>query len=164
MKTISDFMKKEHDKLDVLWEIFFQEKNFKQTLPLLNKFKQHLSAHMKLEEEFLFPYVSQLIGFPSESNLTKLVKKDHKAILKLLEFVDHACRGEDQTLLCLHRQNLHRALREHRKREEKIHYPVSDFFVKEKEWKNMLQQTITRKALQDKQPQAKESPKKEPKT
>lgn len=135
--TISQFLEKDHLYLDQLWADFFSGmSNLKLANDKYQKFYQHHLQHIRLEDEFLFPRLSEILFYEKNSSIVKVAFKDHQAIIKLHQFVQQAFQNKDNILLCS--KNLNAALQKHRAREAKLHYPVSDKFIPLAEWKKMI--------------------------
>ncbi|MFA6027436.1 MAG: hemerythrin domain-containing protein [Patescibacteria group bacterium] len=139
MNLVSKFMQTDHNHLDKLWSLFFDNINdTNNSSKHFQQFKKNLLLHMKLEEDFLFPRLSEYLGFEKKSGLTEQVRRDHGTILKLLSFVEQADLAHDFEKTKMMGENVYSALKKHLAREQKIQYPVSDSFIKPDEWHKML--------------------------
>lgn len=137
--TISQFLEKDHLHLDRLWAEFLANiNNMKIAAEKYHKFYQHYLLHIKLEDEFLFPRLSELLLFGKNSSITRAASADHRAIIKLHYFMEQAFEKNDQDHLVVSSKNLDAALKRHRVRENELHYPVSDKFIPLAEWKKMV--------------------------
>ncbi len=139
MNFISKFMDTDHSYLDALWLIFLEHsQNLDRSLYFFHRFKKHFLLHIRLEDDFLFPRLSQYLKFGPKSALVALASKDHRTILKLLAFVEEAIAAKNFAKVKIFVRHLAKALSKHRAREMKIHYPVSDYFIPLEEWKQMI--------------------------
>ena len=139
MGAISDFMEADHAHLDKLWNDFLREKEDPiRATKLFNKFREHLLLHLKLEDTLLFPRLDQYLGMEDSFGPTEQARRDHAAIVRLLSFIEEAGLENDMERINIAGDHLNKALLKHREREREIHYPVSDSFVGDAEWSQML--------------------------
>lgn len=139
MNIVSSFMDADHAYLDKLLAMFLSEqKNPGQARKLFQNLRGHLLVHIELENDFLFPRFDQFIGIELGSGPTAIAIRDHDEIIKLLEIVEEAFLINDTEKILESSKWLHQALKKHRSRENKIHYPVSDHFVKPEEWQEVI--------------------------
>ena len=135
-------MNKEHAQLDDLWLNFLELcedlEAFTRTSELFDKYKTMLLVHMKLEDEYLFPRVSQHLGFEDDAPLIARARDDHKVLLKLLALTEEAFLKQDIERILLVGNNFKQASIKHHERESEIQYPVSDKFISEDEWLEIL--------------------------
>jgi len=137
-QLISKFMDKEHAFLDEVWDLFFQAPVESLELKnLFEHFQKNILVHMEVEDNVLFPKINEHLGIDLDSGLTAYAKKDHLGIKKLLSFLGPAIlNGKTDKILEI-RKNLDVVLKKHRDREREIHYPVSDLFITEEEWRQI---------------------------
>jgi len=139
MGIVSAFMENDHAYLDRLWAVFLNErKNLARSSGRLARFKHRLKLHVRLEDEFLFPRLTDYCGLDKNTGLTGMARRDHAVILKLLGLVEKAYGDRRFEKVMLAGGNLDRALKKHRNREVAIQYPVSDRFIHRSEWRRML--------------------------
>ncbi|MEK7159795.1 MAG: hypothetical protein AAB575_00815 [Patescibacteria group bacterium] len=139
MNFISTFVDAEHARLDQLLVGFFDEiKNIDQAIVLLQRFKTQLLLHMRLEDEYLFPRLSEYLEMDTDSGLAQKAYQDHAVILRLVSFVEEACRMNELKKIVVSAKNLQQSLDRHHKRESELQYPVSDRFIQRKEWDLIL--------------------------
>jgi len=137
---ISEFMEREHVYLDQLWDAFLDEKkNTGKMRALFQTFKEYILWHMKLEDEFLFPWLNNHLGLDAEEGLAALARRDHQGIVKLMELLELASADEDPEKIELESLNLDKILKAHREREREIHYHVCDNFIEPEEWRKILE-------------------------
>ncbi len=141
MGFITKFMTSDHAYIDKLWSNFLNEsQNPDLSVKLFNKFKTHLSLHIKLEDEFLFPRLSDHLQLGANSGIVQVASQDHKVIFKLLGFVAEALTAGDFEKVKSAGRNFNRALTKHQARELEIQYPVSDSFIQPEEWEQMVKE------------------------
>jgi len=142
MLIISEFMNKEHAQLDELWLNVLQayediEKAVKAS-ELLDEYKKMLLLHMKLEDDYLFPRISLHLGFEDDAPLIARARDDHKILLKLLALTEEAFLEQNIEKTLVAGNNFKQASIKHHERESEIQYPVSDKFISEEEWQEIL--------------------------
>ena len=141
MADITMFMNSDHAYIDGLWGEFLGERSDAERAAQLFKiFKEHIERHIKLEDEYLFPALEKHLGFQGELGPTALAVEQHKNIIKLVGLVDEAGKTKALEKIIFAGNNLRSALAAHRETENEIHYPVSDFFIKDDEWEKMKQE------------------------
>ncbi len=132
-------MDADHGYLDNLLKDFMNEKeDFVRAMECLKKFEKHLLLHMGLEEDYLFKHLDDYLGKIENSGLTSSAIKDHRVIIKLLEFTKKALKAGVKENIIITVNNLNRILAKHRDRELKLQYPVSEVFIKPNEWNKLL--------------------------
>ena len=72
------------------------------------------------------------------SAIAEQARNDHEGLLKLLGLMEEAVQKQNKESILYHGKNLARALKTHHAREDEIQYPVSDRFINEEDWKNIL--------------------------
>ncbi len=137
--TVSDFMNKEHEYLDQLWAKFFDKNSLEIDETFFADFKKRELEHIRFEDEFLFPALNEYLGIAQDEGLASLARRDHGGIVKLLEMMERAMQIGELDALEMSARNLDNILQAHRKREQEIHYPVSDNFVSQDEWENIIE-------------------------
>ena len=136
---ITKFMNNDHAYLHDLWVEFSNEKqNPIHLKKLFRKYKRHLLLHIKLEDKFLFPRLNKYLGIDKKSSLTNIIDQDHRKIEKLLALTEKAVLSGDLIKITTTGSHLDCALKKHQEREAEIQYPVSDAFVGQDEWEQML--------------------------
>lgn len=137
--TISQFLDKDHNYLNKLWQDFFSALNdLEKAEQLFQKFHKHHFLHIQLEDKFLFPRLSEQLQLGENSGIIQLASADHRAIVKLHKFVAEAFVSGDKEKVISSSKNLDAALKKHREREMELHYPVSDRFIALAEWEEMI--------------------------
>src|SRR3989338_10185398 len=93
MNTVTDFMGKDHDRLDAIFQKFRQEKK----KDPFSKFKHGLQRHIVWEEEILFSIFEERTGM-KDSGPTAVMRMEHRQIKDYLEKI-HDCllKGETNT-------------------------------------------------------------------
>ncbi|KKQ78763.1 MAG: hypothetical protein UT02_C0057G0006 [Parcubacteria group bacterium GW2011_GWC2_38_7] len=142
MLNISEYMNQEHEELDELLFCFLEtiekEESAQKGEELLSDFKERFFLHMKLEDEYLFPRLSASLGLTKDSSIAELARVDHLKLLKLFDLSQEAFLNQEKSKILLAGNNLARALQAHHAREDEIQYPVSDKFISQEEWDEIL--------------------------
>ena len=60
MSTISDFMSRDHDRLDVIFTEFQKEQATEKAKDLFSRFDEGLRTHIAWEEQILFPLFEEI--------------------------------------------------------------------------------------------------------
>jgi len=81
MKSISEFMEQDHDRLDDLYNQFKKLKTSDQSKAkdIFSEFKTNLQKHILWEEEILFPLFENKTGM-SGTGPTAVMKMEHRKI------------------------------------------------------------------------------------
>ncbi len=133
MNNVLEFMGKDHDRLDDLFEEF---RNTKNTDPakaksLFNDFKIGLQRHIVWEEEILFPLFENKTGM-HDTGPTTVMRMEHRKIKDFLEKIHGRIIRKDNKTETLE-NGLMEVLTEHNNKEENILYPWIDKSMSEKE-------------------------------
>lgn len=138
MKTISEFMELEHLNLNKQWEDFATEKNKEKSKELLLKFSNSLLKHIRLEDGALSPTFNRYLGIEKGMSPTATMSSDHKNLIKLLDKVKVADDSDDIGACTYAKTHFGRALINHEKREEKLHYVIFEKLISKGEWEGIL--------------------------
>lgn len=139
MKSISEFMEQDHDRLDDLFNNFKELKipDENKAKEIFAEFKSDLEKHINWEEEFLFPLFEQKTGM-FNSGPTAVMKIEHKNIKDILRQIsEKLISGSmqtdelDKTLVTF--------LSNHNQKEEDILYPMIDKSFNETEVKEFYE-------------------------
>jgi len=133
MNTVTDFMGKDHDRLD---EIFAQFRQIKHTEPekakaLITEFKSGLERHIIWEEEILFPLFEEKTGMVN-TGPTAVMRMEHQQIKGFLGKIHTSVMNNDMQTDDLE-SSLLQVLTAHNQKEESILYPWIDTSVADKE-------------------------------
>lgn len=132
-------MTADHQYLDDLWaEFMAEDTNSANAILLFNGFRDHLSSHIKLENEALFPRFDAYLKIDTDIGPTVIARRDHENILKLLTAVAEACLTNQIAKIKYASSHLHDALLKHHEREAEIQYPLGDTFIPADEWGQIL--------------------------
>ena len=132
-KTICEFYKQDHDRLDELFKTFQKMKrsDFAKAKEAFKAFKFGLQRHIVWEEDVLFPLWEEKTGM-SEGGPTFVMRAEHRQIGQHLEAIHQKVADqspdsdqEEQALLNL--------LGSHNMKEERVLYPSLDRVTNAKE-------------------------------
>ncbi len=127
MPTISEFMEKDHDRLDGIFSEFRKTHEAKR----FAEFKTGLQRHIVWEEKVLFPFFEERAG----SGPTNVMRMEHKRIKGCLERI-HDNLANDNTSDT--ENELLDALTPHNQKEESVLYPSIDSFASNAERKELF--------------------------
>ena len=133
MKTVYEFMGKDHDELDGKFKSFSQlKKNDKdKAKKMFHDFKIGLQKHIVWEEEILFPLFEDKTGMYN-SGPTGVMRIEHRKIKDFLEKIHGKIAKGDFNTDKLENE-LVEVLTEHNNKEENILYPEIDNLTSDKE-------------------------------
>ena len=138
MKTINEWMAKDHDRLDALFQKFISAK--KEDLPTAKQvfveFKRGLERHIMWEEEILFPIFEGRTGMHA-SGPTQIMRLEHEQIKGFLEEINDKLAKEITVADSLQR-DLFDLLKMHNDKEEGILYPWIDQVASKKELEEII--------------------------
>ncbi|MBI5398320.1 hemerythrin domain-containing protein [Candidatus Woesearchaeota archaeon] len=137
MEKILEFMGKDHDRLDSIFEKFRHSANDPDELrQRFHDFKIGLQRHIVWEEDILFPVFENNTGM-RDSGPTAVMRMEHRKIKEFLEKIHQSiARGIAQGAAAeIDRQagGLIEVLSDHNNKEEEILYPWIDETLSEKE-------------------------------
>jgi regulator of cell morphogenesis and NO signaling len=138
MNTITDFMARDHDRLDALFSRFQAAKTrvIESAVRLFSEFKRGLQRHILWEEQILFPVFEGRTGM-EEQGPTAVMRMEHRQIKGFLEQIhDHIAKKETDT--DGFEQDLVETLAEHNRKEETILYPWIDRCVSGREAETLM--------------------------
>jgi hemerythrin superfamily protein len=144
IKPITDFMERDHNRLDGLFKEFQSAKSrdFAKAQQCFSEFKRGLQRHIVWEEEFLFPRFESRTGI-SEGGPTTVMRLEHLRLKELLEGIhDQVAAGKTDTGEYEH--ELLDVLLVHNTKEEAVLYPAIDRCLSEQEAGEIIE---TMKAL-----------------
>lgn len=133
MQSISEFMEKDHDRLD---DLFNKYKDLRNSDPnkaeeMFSEFKSGLEKHILWEEDILFPLFEKKTGM-YEGGPTAVMRLEHKNIKSILDEISGKLTGDsintddfENTLVAF--------LSDHNHKEENILYPMIDNSVNDEE-------------------------------
>ncbi len=133
MKPITEFMERDHDRLDGLFKEFQSAKtgDFVQAKELFSEFRRGLQRHIVWEEEFLFPRFEERTG-TAEGGPTAVMRLEHRRIKGLLDGMhDRVAAGKTDT--DEYERELKDVLLVHNTKEEAVLYPGIDGCLAESE-------------------------------
>jgi len=134
MTTIFEFMSRDHDRLDNIFEKFkeLKKSDMSNAATLFSDFKAGLQAHIAWEEDILFPIFERETGM-RDAGPTAVMRMEHQHIKKFLEEIGEKVlmgelQGVDEAEI-----GLLGVLGSHNQKEENILYPAIDNLASEQE-------------------------------
>ncbi len=126
MDSIRHAVLKDHQRLLALLEtakrdVYGDEETL---LPAFTAFVRRLRAHMRIEEELLFPVIDAIQQ--DAKNLTASLRREHDAFRELVAEIEGALGQGERAGLAANLRELEAALRLHEAREEQLIYTVVD--------------------------------------
>lgn len=139
MKPITDFMERDHDRLDRLFKEFQSTKSraFAKATQCFSEFKRGLQRHIVWEEEFLFPQFESRTGV-SEGGPTTVMRLEHRRLKELLEGI-HDQVAASKTDTGEYEHELLDVLLVHNTKEEAVLYPAIDRCLSEREAAELIE-------------------------
>jgi regulator of cell morphogenesis and NO signaling len=125
-ETITDFLEKDHDRLDGLFKNFQNLKgsNYLRAKEYFIQFRFGLKRHIIWEEEVLFPIFEDKTGI-YDCGPTKIMENEHRQIGELVEAIHNKVEKSDRESDVEERM-LVGLLDLHNLREQRILYPAID--------------------------------------
>ncbi len=136
MGAISEFMSRDHDRLDVIFAEFQKTQDSGKASELFSQFDTGLRAHIGWEEDILFPPFEEKTGMKG-SGPTAVMRSEHQQIKQLLESIAQAI-GQRDTAKSV--SALLEVLAAHNHKEENVLYPWLDQCLSEAETSALLNQ------------------------
>jgi len=135
---ISEFMEKDHDRLDAIFQEFQRTRDDRgRAGSLFNEFAGGLKRHIRWEEELLFPLFENKTGMRN-SGPTMVMRMEHREIEKLLQNISDAIAGDTAHW----EHSLLEVLSTHNQKEETILYPWMDRSLSEKEREDVFTKMV----------------------
>ena len=133
MDSIYDFMSKDHDRLDEIFNKFKQIKNrnINRAKELFGEFKNGLERHIVWEEEILFPLFEKQAGM-NDSGPTFVMRTEHVRIKEIISGIHERAEKLDPDTDELENELLF-VLTAHNDKEESILYPWIDNSISSQE-------------------------------
>jgi iron-sulfur cluster repair protein YtfE (RIC family) len=122
MGAISEFMTRDHDRLDAILALFEKESDAKTAQRLFSEFDEGLRAHIAWEEDILFPPFEERTGM-RDIGPTTIMRMEHGLIKELLDTIVGAI-GKSDTHESV--AALAELLGAHNVKEENVLYPWLD--------------------------------------
>ncbi len=133
--TITDFMSKDHDRLDAIFARFSKAQDAVKAKSLFAEFASGLKRHIVWEEDLLFPPFEEKTGMRGMGP-TEVMRSEHREIKEILASIDQKLeRSQDTGEL---RKALLDVLGAHNDKEEGILYPALDRLLSPSEAKKVL--------------------------
>ena len=133
--TITEFMSKDHDRLDALFASFAKTKDAGEAKSLFARFAAGLKTHIVWEEDLLFPPFEEKTGMRAMGP-TEVMRAEHREIKEILSRIDENLQRSRDTA------ELHAALLDvlggHNDKEEGILYPALDRLLSRAEAEKVL--------------------------
>lgn len=142
MGAISDFMSRDHDRLDAIFAGFQRETDAARAGELFAQFDTGLRTHIAWEEEILFPPFERLTGM-SNSGPTAVMRMEHRQIEQHLQSIREAI-GRPETARFA--RSLLEVLGSHNHKEEAVLYPWLDQSLPDEEVTSILDRIRTTQA------------------
>lgn len=127
MKTISEFLGKDHKRCDELFamvEHSVDQGNWEQAKAAFQSFSQAQVRHLAMEETILFPAFEQATG--NTNGPTAVMRAEHKHMLGLLEQMHNAITALNASGFFGYAETLNIMLQQHNMKEESMLYPMTD--------------------------------------
>ena len=127
MEKIMEFMSRDHDRLDQIFEKFRRLKynSIIKSIPIFHDFKIGLQRHIVWEEDILFPVFEDKTEMHKEGP-TFVMRSEHREIKNFLERIHSKLVKEDINDLSELEKALFKVLSDHNQKEENILYPWID--------------------------------------
>ncbi len=134
MNNVLEFMGKDHDRLDGIFEEFkaMRHNEKTKTNSLFHEFKVGLQRHIVWEEEILFPLFEDQTGMKNEGP-TAVMREEHRQIRDILDRIHNKLKEAKTEGLDTLEANLLAVLKPHNDKEESILYPWIDSSLTETE-------------------------------
>ena len=125
--NVLEFMGKDHDRLDKIFEQFRKTKNIgiSKAKPFFHDFKTGLQRHIVWEEEILFPIFEDKTGM-HDTGPTTVMRAEHRQIKGFLEKIKEKIEKGEITGVDGLEKELLEVLKAHNDKEENILYPWID--------------------------------------
>lgn len=138
MNKIMEFMSKDHDRLDEIFNSFQKLKvqDLEEGKKLFAEFNSGLQRHIVWEEEILFPAFEKRTGMKSEGP-TAVMRIEHFQIKGFMEKINQLLQKQDNRTGDAE-EGLIRVLTSHNQKEETVLYPWIDRSISEEERKKMI--------------------------
>ena len=138
--TILEFMSKDHDSLDNLFEEFnkLRKSDISRAKPLLLNFSAGLQAHIAWEEDILFPIFERETGM-RDAGPTAVMRMEHGQIKNFLEDISGKVLAGELDGIDELGTKLLQVLGSHNMKEENILYPAIDNLTNEQEKKQAIE-------------------------
>ena len=135
--TILEFMSKDHDSLDNLFEEFnkLRKSDISRAKSLFLEFSVGLQAHIAWEEDILFPIFERGTGM-YDTGPTAVMRMEHGHIKNFLEEISGKVLADELDELGI---KLLEVLGSHNQKEENILYPAIDNLTNEQEKKQAIE-------------------------
>ena len=134
MTTIYEFLSKDHDRLDSIFEEFkkIRKTDISSARTLIRDFNTGLQRHIAWEEDILFPIFEQETGM-RDAGPTAVMRMEHRQIKSFLEEIDAKVLAEELEGIDVIENGLLEVLESHNHKEENILYPAIDNLATEQE-------------------------------
>ncbi len=138
MGPVSDFMSKDHDRLDSIFSDFQKSngKDLGRTISLFLNFMKGLQRHIEWEEKILFPVFEEKNKIKSNglqsSGPTAVMRMEHAQIKEFLDIIQAMIENNNIDTADVESM-LFDILKSHNEREEEILYPWIDSSLGESE-------------------------------
>ena len=138
--TILEFMSKDHDRLDNLFEEFnkLRKSDISRAKPLFLNFSAGLQAHIAWEEDILFPIFERETGM-RDAGPTAVMRMEHGQIKNFLEDISGKVLAGELDGIDELGTKLLQVLGSHNMKEENILYPAIDDLTNEQEKKQAIE-------------------------
>ena len=137
-QSVSEFMGKDHDRLDGLYQSFkiIKQEDLKKAQAVFVEFRSGLERHIGWEEEILFPSFEGRTGM-FEAGPTVVMRYEHKQIKDYLKQIQDQIDKENNQTEDLEK-SLMNVLTTHNYKEEAILYPWIDTSLSAADCQQML--------------------------
>jgi regulator of cell morphogenesis and NO signaling len=127
LRAVTEALSWDHDRLEVIEQRAFEAHaagDAAGAVAAWKEFAHGLERHIRFEEQVLFPVFEERTGAPPAAGPTAVMRIEHREIEGLLDEIAAALEGATDALPL--RARLHRVLRDHNMKEERILYPATD--------------------------------------
>lgn len=135
MNAISEFLSKDHDRIDALADALRRETQPARTAPCFQHFDHALRAHMAWEEDLLFPLFEERTGMRF-AGPTAVMRAEHEQIRGHLQ---HLAAAADPPAVGAALDALAAVLAPHNLKEEQVLYPWFDRVLDAAEKSDLLE-------------------------
>lgn len=127
METITDIMKDDHHRCDLIFaqvEKLISDNHWTEGEKKYQEFQQAIKHHFNMEESVLFPTFEQQTGM--FMGPTQVMRSEHEQIRELLEEMTESLQEKDQEDYLGLSETLLVIMQQHNAKEEMILYPMTD--------------------------------------
>ncbi|MHB8482042.1 MAG: hemerythrin domain-containing protein [Nitrospiria bacterium] len=138
MNEILEFMSKDHDRLDEIFNSFrkIKDQDIDKARQLFDELNNGLRRHIVWEEDILFPAFEEQTGMKNIGP-TAVMRLEHYEIKEFLDKIHQKLQERNESIGQIEDEFI-RVLSSHNQKEEEILYPRIDRSLNEKDRKAMI--------------------------